>query len=533
MFKDRPIKETTEQKIQDDINGDLLVRGVSRILHEHNSVEFMPPLIEWCGLKIDRYDVRALLSSPLDLRNAATSSPASSLSQSPFHNEEREAEEERLCDVERYRDLDSQLSSSPIRSALEETKSTSQFFGDFHAVPYRYESSRSEANNSENITKDQNETNRVSVSSSADEFDSSKVLHKINCDCLQLVKTLEEFTQLLSSSTTYQRIETLLSLISSEMREQIAIMNEKLKRILEEYKQKNAEIDTETDKRITKRDEERVSSYRPPLATPPDMQLPPDEFTHQIIARTAQFIQNSRDRQTQIQNLLDSQKDNPNFAFLQSSHPLHPYFLFLMLSEQERTQLIIKRQYEVEQQLKRGGASGTKLSPEIRIPLSRELSPQPLAESKSDPDTVTKLQDDAERCSFSGQSPASLSYPSSSLSAASITSEKTLQQISRKIRAKEFLQQIALKEQHDTSSTKRKRSSSPRSSHSSSSSPRSSPSSSSSSSSLSPRHSDTVKYHHKHKQQRHSSHASKEHKSHSSSKRHASSPHSRHQHDKK
>jgi hypothetical protein len=111
----------------------LIVKGISRILHEHNPFESEPPLIEWYGVQVDRFDTRTLLNSPLDLKSSCpfgqTSQQPKTLAHSNLKEQQQqqkkeEEEEETLCDIERYQDLNTSLTSSssfPQSSATEGT----------------------------------------------------------------------------------------------------------------------------------------------------------------------------------------------------------------------------------------------------------------------------------------------------------------------------------------------------------------------------------------------------------------------------
>ncbi|KAK8938300.1 hypothetical protein KSP40_PGU006561 [Platanthera guangdongensis] len=75
---------------------------------------------------------------------------------------------------------------------------------------------------------------------------------------------------------------------------------------------------------------EYSSGFHPPFEVPESLlsHLPPTEKLHQIIARTAIFV-NAHGRQSEIV-LRVKQGDNPTFAFLMPDHHLHVYFQYLV-----------------------------------------------------------------------------------------------------------------------------------------------------------------------------------------------------------
>ncbi|XP_031489882.1 uncharacterized protein LOC116257369 isoform X1 [Nymphaea colorata] len=70
--------------------------------------------------------------------------------------------------------------------------------------------------------------------------------------------------------------------------------------------------------------------YHPPFSVPENLlhSLPPSEKLHQIMSRTALFV-NKHGGQSEI-ILRVKQGDNPTFGFLMPDHNLHPYFRFLV-----------------------------------------------------------------------------------------------------------------------------------------------------------------------------------------------------------
>jgi hypothetical protein len=118
-------------QIEEEDKEFLIVKGISRILHEQNPFESEPPLIEWCGVQVDRFDARTLLNSPLDLNSSSsfgqTSQQSKTLTYSNLKEKQQEQDEERLCDIERYQDLDSFSTSSSRTFSLTEGTFFSEF----------------------------------------------------------------------------------------------------------------------------------------------------------------------------------------------------------------------------------------------------------------------------------------------------------------------------------------------------------------------------------------------------------------------
>ncbi|KAJ4830660.1 hypothetical protein Tsubulata_017479 [Turnera subulata] len=78
------------------------------------------------------------------------------------------------------------------------------------------------------------------------------------------------------------------------------------------------------------KDADADSGFRPPFAVPEHLlqSLPPTEKVHQIIAKTAMFV-NKHGGQSEIV-LRVKQGANPTFGFLMPDHDLHPYYRFLV-----------------------------------------------------------------------------------------------------------------------------------------------------------------------------------------------------------
>lgn len=69
-------------------------------------------------------------------------------------------------------------------------------------------------------------------------------------------------------------------------------------------------------------------AFKPSFRIPADVATPSTLVQHLVIEKTATYVRNNSSGQAELQ-LLVRQRSNPKFAFLDSKHPFHNYYVFL------------------------------------------------------------------------------------------------------------------------------------------------------------------------------------------------------------